>query len=52
MTRMFFLIPSVDEDIINEDAKKQVKVLFEHYVHQILKAAGALVSPNDIITNS
>ena len=35
MTHMFFLIPSVNEGIINEDDKEQVQVLFEHSINQI-----------------
>ena len=49
---MFFLTPRVNEDIINEDDNKQVQVLFENSVHQIHESLGALVSPNDITTNS
>ena len=35
MTRMFFLIPRVKEDIINEDDNEKVQVLFKHSFHQI-----------------
>ena len=35
MTHMFFLIPSVNEDVINKHDNEQVQVLFEHSIHQI-----------------
>ena len=52
MTCMIFLTPRVNEDIIDKDDNEQVQVLFEYSVHQIHESLGALVSPNDITTNS
>ena len=49
---MFLLIPRVNEDVSNKDDNEQYQVLFKHFVHQIIKVAGALVSPNKITTNS
>ena len=53
MGHIFFLIPRVNEDIINKDDNEQVQVLLERSIHQkFMKALGALVSPNDVNTNS
>ena len=35
MSRMFFLIPRVNKDVINKDNNEQVQILLEHSVHQI-----------------
>ena len=35
MTHMFFLIPTVNEYIINKDDNKQVQLLSKHPVHKI-----------------
>ena len=52
MTCMFFLIPKVNEDMINKDDNEQVYVLFENSIKiKSIKAAGALVIPIDITTN-
>ena len=42
MSRMFFLIPRVNKDIINKDNNEQVQVLFEHYVQQIHKSCKSI----------
>ena len=52
MTRMFFLIPRLNEDIINKENNEHIQVLFEHFVHQIHEATGALANKNGITTNS
>ena len=52
MTRMFFLVPRVNEDIINGDNNDQNQILFEHFFIKSMKAAEALVSLNDMTTNS
>lgn len=33
MSRMFFLSPRVNKDIINKYGKKQVQILLEHHDH-------------------
>ena len=35
MTRMFYLIPRLNEDIIKNDDNEQDQLLFEHFIHQI-----------------
>lgn len=52
MTRMFFLIPRLNEDIINEYVNEQVQELFEHLFIESMKVAGALLNLNDINKNS
>ena len=44
MTHMFFLIPRVNEDIINKDDNEQVQVLFEHPVLKSMEVARELIS--------
>ena len=48
MTHMFFVIPSINEDIINKDDDEQVQLLFEHFVKKIHESFKTLVSPNDV----
>ena len=52
MIGIFFLTPRVNEDIINKDDNEQVKYYLKTLFIKSMKAAGALVSPNDITTNS
>ena len=49
---MFFFTPRVNEEFINKGDNEQVQILFENSYHQIHEAAGALISPNDVTTNS
>jgi hypothetical protein len=48
MPLMFFLVLRIDQDMINEDHDKLVKLFHEYGVHQIHEVSGALVNPKDI----
>jgi hypothetical protein len=52
---MFLMITitlGIDKNIIDEYHDESVQILHKHFIHQIHKVTGALVSPNDITMNS
>ena len=52
MVCIIMLSAGIDQNIIYEDYDEHVQVLLEHMVHQVIKAAGALVRPKDMTRNS